>query len=142
MFCKNFKTKIKALINQFNRFVNANVETALKVSSSLKSILDSLPAQILTAIIPGDVDEAVRVKIVAALEKIVPALSIVDACKQYNDLEDKLKCFAEQLNKIAPELRDAILSKLAALLASELDDQRLAQNLYDLYTQGKYSTSK
>jgi hypothetical protein len=72
----------------------------------------------------------------------VEALTIVETCKQYTDTNEKLKCFVTQLQQRDPQLQDAILQKLASLLACQLDGQRLKQSLYDLFTQAKYSSSK
>jgi flagellar basal body-associated protein FliL len=48
----------------------------------------------------------------------------------------------QQIKQRDPQLQDAILQKLASLLAGELDGNKLKQALYDLYTQAKYTTAK
>ena len=55
---------------------------------------------------------------------------------------EKLKCFVTQLRDKEPDLQDALLQKLACLLAGTLDGNRMKQNIYDLYTQVKYTTGK
>ena len=142
MFCTKMKTRIKSLLRNFDTYVEAHIDTALTITKSLKSLLSSPAAEILTAIIPGDVDNVIRLQLISALGKAIEALTIVDNCKQYSNLDEKLKCFVEQLQQRDPHLQDAILQKLASLLACHLDGQRLKQSLYDLYTQAKYSSSK
>jgi len=141
MFCTNANAEIKSALKQFDQYVNTHVETALQITTALKNMLSSPVADIITAIIPGTVDNILRTQLLNALNKITEALSIVDSCKQFTDLNDKLKCFVQQLSQRDPQLQDAVLLKLSSLLAAELDGQKLKQSLYDLYTQAKYVTA-
>jgi len=141
MFCTNANAEIKSALKQFDQYVNTHVETALQITTALKYMLSSPVADIITAIIPGTIDDVLRTQLLNALNKITEALSIVDSCKQFTDLNDKLKCFVQQLSQRDPQLQDAVLLKLSSLLAAELDGQKLKQSLYDLYTQAKYVTA-
>ncbi len=142
MLCTNFKTRIKTALREFDTYIDAHIDTALSVTAAIKNALTSPVADILTEIIPGTIDNTIRTQLVNALTKVITALSIVDSCKQYTDATEKLKCFIAQLQQHDPHLQDAILQKLASLLAGELDGNRLKQSLYDLYTQAKYTTVK
>ena len=142
MFCTKMKIKLKSLLREFDNYVDAHIDVALKITAALKQILSSPEADIITAIIPGDLDNAIRQQLINALSKVLEALTIVANCKQYTDINDKLQCFIQQLQQYDPQLQDAILQKLASLLVGNLDGQRLKQSLYDLYTQAKYSASK
>ncbi len=142
MFCTKMKGQIKSLLRDFDSYVDEHVDTALKITTAVKNLLSSPVADILTAIIPGDIDNTVRQQLITALGKAIDVLTIVDDCKQYTDVNAQLNCFIQQLQKRDPDLQDAILQKLASLLASQLDGQRMKQNLYDLYTQAKYAASK
>ena len=142
MFCTKIKGQLKSLLRQFDNYVDTNIDTALKITTGLKNILSSPTADIITAIIPGDIDNTIRQQLINALSKAVEVLTIADVCKQYTDVNDKLNCFVEQLKLRDPQLQDAILQKLASLLTSGLDGQRLKQSLYDLYTQAKFSATK
>jgi hypothetical protein len=142
MICTKIKSQLKALLRKFDNYVDTHIDTALKVTTALKNILSSPVADIITAIIPGDVDNTIRVKLVDGLGKVTAALAIAESCKDITDLNEKLQCFVTQLNLRDPNLQDAILQKLASLLAGHLDGQRLKQSLYDLYTQAKYAVGK
>ena len=142
MFCTKMKSELRQILKQFDQYVDAHVDTALHITAALKSILASPAADIITAIIPGDLDDAIRKQLLAALDKAITALAIADTCKLYMTTEEKLKCFVQQLQQRDPQLQDALLQKLASLLTGALDGQRLRQYLYDLYTQAKYSTAK
>ncbi len=142
MLCATFKIRIKTALREFDTYIDAHIDTALSVTNAIKNALSSPAAIVLTDIIPGNLDNVIRTQLVNALTKVITALSIVDSCKQYTDITEKLSCFATQLQQHDPQLQDAILQKLASLLAGELDGNRLKQNLYDLFTQAKYTTVK
>jgi hypothetical protein len=142
MLCTKFKGKLRSLLSEFDTFVDGHIDTALEITTALKNALSSPVAVIITDIIPGDIDDTIREELVTALGKAIEALTIADACKQYTDLNDKLNCFVQQLKLADPNLQDAILQKLASLVAGLLDGGRLKQSLYDLYTQAKYAVTK
>jgi hypothetical protein len=142
MFCIKMKSQLKSLLHEFDSYVDAHIDTALEITAALKSALTSPVTDLIVALIPGNIDDALRNALITALDKTITALNIADACKQYTDVNDKLKCFVTQLQLKDPQLQDAILQKLASLLAGDLDGQRLKQSLYDLYTQAKYSATK
>lgn len=142
MFCQKITAKIKQLLRQFNTYVQDNVDTALKVTTALKAALESVPAQVLTAIIPTDIDETIRVRLVDILGKSIDVLSVVSACKDETTVEGKVQCFIKQLAQYAPAVQDALLHKLAAIIAAQLDGNTKAQNVYDLFVQAQYSATK
>ena len=142
MFCTKMKSQIKALLREFDNYVDDHIDMALKITTALKNVLTSPVADVLTAIIPGDIDDTIKQDLITALGKAIDVLTIADNCKQYTDVNALLVCFVQQVQQRDPQLQDAILQKLASLLAGHLDGQRLKQNLYDLYTQGKYAASK
>ena len=142
MFCTKVKTQLRALLRYFDNYVDTHIEPALKITTSLKNILSSPTADIITAIIPGDIDNTVRQQLIVVLTAALEALTIADTCKQYTDINEKLNCFTQQLKQRDPQLQDAVLQKLASLLTGGLDGQRLKQSVYDLYTQAKYTATK
>ncbi|HMO32314.1 MAG TPA: hypothetical protein PKE63_07860 [Lacibacter sp.] len=140
-FLKRIWKAISRLWNKVDDFTEQNVEQALRVTSGLKRFLESPAADILEAIIPGNVDALVRKHLLQATNTAVTALGIVDACKGLNDRE-KLLCIINELQKLPKDGRDAVLFKLAALIAKYLDKNKLPQSSYDLLVQGKYFESK
>ncbi len=142
MFCTKMKSQLKTMLRDFDNYVDAHIDTALKITTALKKVLSSPVADVITAIIPGDIDNLIRRQLEAALSKAIAVLTIANSCKQFTEVNELLNCFVEQLKLRDPELQDALLQKLASLLAGQLDGQRLKQNLYDLYTQAKYTATK
>lgn len=130
------------MLRQFDEYVEAHVDTALHLTTQLKKMLSSPVADIVTAIIPGNLDDVLKKQLIAALGIAIEALSIADTCKLCEGINDKLKCFMRQLQLRDPQLQDAILQKLAGLITNHLDGQRFNQRLYDLFTQAKFTISK
>jgi len=139
MFFTTLKSQYKQLLRQLDSYIDGHLDTALAVTTQLKNILSSPVADIVTAIIPGNLEAAVKSQLLAALNTAITALTIADNCKQITEVNDKLKCFVTQLQQKDPQLQGAVLQKLASLLAANLDGNRLQQHIYDLFTQAKYS---
>ena len=142
MFCTKVRTQLKQLLRQFDNYVDEHVDTALKITTELKTLLSSPAADVIAAIIPGNIAAEIQQQLLNALGKAIAALTIADDCKKYTDINDQLKCFIQQLQLTEPDIQDAILQKLASLITGNLDGARFKQSLYDLYTQAKYSASK
>lgn len=142
MLFSKIKNRLKKLLREFDHYLEAHVEIALKITSGVKKALLSPVADIVAFIVPADLGNSLRSQLVNALNEALSILSVVDQCRQYADINEKLKCFIEHLKCLDPHLQDAILQKLASLLTGTLDGQRLKQSSYDLFTQAKYTASK
>jgi hypothetical protein len=142
MFCMKIRSQLKALLSEFDTYVDGHIDTALNIAVSLKNVLSSPEADIITAIIPGNAEAVLKQQLVNGLTKAIEALTIAENCKQCTTVADKVNCFVQQIKQVDPHLQDAILIKLASLIAGFLDGGRLKQSLYDLYTQAKYSVTK
>jgi hypothetical protein len=142
MFYSTIRSQVKKLLQQFDHYVDVHIDTALKITAGLKQILSTPVADIVTAIIPGNADDVIRQQLISALAKAIEVLTIAENCKAHENTNEKLVCFVQQLQQKDPQLQEALLQKLASLVAGQLDGQRLRQNLYDLYTQAKYSSLK
>lgn len=136
------KLQVRRLLAHFDEVLERNIDTALHITTQLKQFLASPVADVLTAIIPGNIDDIIRRQLIATLDKVIEGLFIADSCREFKSTADKLKCFALHLQQAEPQLKDAILQKMASLLAAELDGNRLKQSLYDLYTQAKFAAGK
>ena len=137
-FCK----KITDAARKIDSFVKAHLSEALLISSNIKKMLESPLAVLVTAIIPTDVDEALRIQLISALAKAIDVLTIIDACKDAVDFDQKLICFMGQLKKYSPEVQEALIQKLMSVVTRELDGNRFAQSLYDTWSQSWFLSNK
>jgi hypothetical protein len=142
MFCNKFMTKVREIFRKFDQYVREHVGTALFITTNIRALLDSPWGVLITDLIPGEADELARKKIVEALDKSIGYLQIVDTCGQLENTQQKLNCFLAELKKLNPAIQEAVLFKLASLLASELDGDRFKRHLYDTWVQGQFAASK
>lgn len=142
MLCTKMRPRFKRLLKEFDNYAEQHIDIALRITLAIKQLLLSPAADMLIMVIPGDLDKAIRDQLVSALNKAIDVLTIADQCKTNPDLNEKIKCFTGHLKLAEPELQDAILQKLASLVAGHLDSNRLKQSSYDLFTQAKYTGAK
>lgn len=136
-FFKRIWKLISSLWNQADDYLEQHVEAALRVTTGFKRFLESPVADVVEAIIPGDIDRLIRQKLIEATTSAVSALGIIDTCKGLNDA-DKFRCIVAELQKLPKAGRDAVLFKLAALITKYLHNGKMPQSTYDLLLQGKY----
>jgi hypothetical protein len=140
--CNSAKAFGKKILSKVDKYLTEHVDHALRVTGRIKQLLESPAGVILTDVIPGDLDNKIRVKLIAALTTSIDALSIVDKCGSITDPAAKAQCFITELAKLKPSVKEAFLFKLASLIISELDGNMLKRYEYDFITQGRYAASK
>lgn len=138
--------KLRDAIREFFGALPAKIKTiaaqSLQVTTAIKSILSNPVADVVTAIIPGDWDDALKATVLQAIEKALPYLQIVDNCKHHTNVEDMLKCWVAEVAKLPKHAQNAMLHKLASLLMAQMHNNELKQSLYDYYQQAYYSSQK
>lgn len=141
-FCDKFRARVKKALKGFDAFIDKYTGIALAVTTNIKKAINSPVADVLAAIIPGTVDDKILAKARQALEISVDALGIYAECDKRETLEEKIQCLINAIRLLPKDAQNAVLIKLAARMTAEMDDNRYAQHMYDLYTQGAYSSSK
>jgi len=141
-FCKSIKPEVKKILTFLDEEILGHIDVALKVTTAIQKFLISPVSDIVTALIPGQIDDTIKAKLIPILQTVVPTLAIMDSCKTKTTFEQQLSCFITNLKAQDPDLQQAILNKMAALITAKLHDQKLAQNIYDLLTQAIFSTKK
>jgi hypothetical protein len=141
-FCQSFGRKIKKLLNSVDEYVHENVDRAIRITNIIKGAIDSPVLMLLTKIIPGEQDEAVRLFISNALTAALDGLILTKECGGKATLQDKLLCFVNALRELHPDVREAVLFKLASLLSKHLTGTKLSQSQIDLLVQAKYVNTK
>ncbi|MFD2921323.1 hypothetical protein ACFS6H_16470 [Terrimonas rubra] len=134
---KAFK-KVKKYITD-DLLSHANI--AVNVVEKLKTFLESKLAVTITAIIPGDLDDKVRCRLIKVLTSIliirgyIPYGSIVDP-QGMTTVDELVKSINHSHDK------DTFYSKLASDITKMLDDQKTANHIVDSVVQLTYSTNK
>lgn len=141
-FCQRFKEKIQMLKAKFNKFLEKNIDTALAITTILKTAINNPIADILVKMTKTQTDDLVLEKMQNALEITVDKLAIVKACNDKVTLEEKIQCWIEHIRLLPKDAQDAMLAKFGQVLTAQLDDNKEAQNVYDAAFQNVYTVKK
>lgn len=139
---RKLRDQIKAWWNGIPESIRVIAAKSLQITTGIKAVLANPAADIITAIIPGTWDDTLKAQVLAAIEKALPYLQIVDACKHHTSTEDMLRCWVQEVSKLPKHAQNAMLAKLAALVMAQLHNNELKQALYDYYQQAYYSSNK
>jgi hypothetical protein len=122
----SFLTKIfnwiKGILDGIPNEIREKAEIALRVTRAIKDNVNNPLVDLITDIIPGDIDDNVKDKIRTCL--------------------DKMEDWLEALSGLSPKELNAILIKIASEITACLDDNELPENRYDTITQVVYSSKK
>lgn len=139
---RTFRDKIRGVLNLIPHHIREYAAHSLHVTTAIKSFLESPVADIITAIIPTDIDDKVRAQLLTAINKAMPYLMIVDTCKDETDTEKLVLCWVKQIKYLPKDVQNALLAKFAAKITALLDDNELRQSSYDYAIQLLYTASK
>ncbi len=128
---------LNLLIGNVDVWVKENVTPSIEFVEKLKSLLDNPVADILTAIIPGSWDDALKAKIIANLQKVLSILQVTADITSETDPAQQLLKLIEFLKTLSPALRNAYYFKIASELAKQFNGGKedVAGHSVDLLTQ-------
>ncbi|HTI58422.1 hypothetical protein [Mucilaginibacter sp.] len=130
MSLKSFLSKIWAEVKRLFEGIPSELKTAIKigvlVTENIKKFTDSPAADVLTAIIPGDIDDRVKDLLRAKLPAILAELKLADSCAGLTDPADITSCAIKVLQGIGGDPQSAFLHNLAILVAEVAADGKLS----------------
>lgn len=101
------------------------VAIGVAATDKIKGLIDSPIADMLVAIIPGDVDDKIRVKLQEELPKILIKLKLVENCLGETDPNKIVECALRTLQEMTKEDRKPFLHSLSILIAQVAADGKL-----------------
>ncbi len=138
-FCKKAGDFLRKWFKKVDTFLLDNTELAVIVVGRFKVIIDNPVMDIITQIIPGNIDDVIKQSLRKGVNLALDKLVTLSGCNNMVTVEEKLLCYANFLKDLPKEIRDAQLFKFASLLSAELDNKRFDQKDYDLITQSVYT---
>jgi hypothetical protein len=130
MSIKSFLTKlwetIKSLFSSFPDKLKAAVHIGIIITENIKTIVDSPIADILTAIIPGEIDDKIKQALRAGIPIILTDLKLTDQCSNLTDPQEITKCAVETLKTLDGDIKSAFLHNLSILIAQVAADGKLS----------------
>lgn len=139
---KQFILKIKTFVTNLFKTVEEQAKViipiGIKVVNSIKMFVDSNTADVLTAIIPGDIDDNAKLILRAIIPKILKEM------EQWQDIislpeNEQLKAIITTINSYPKVKRDAIKLSIASQVNAALMGGKLSLSDAVIATQYVYS---
>jgi hypothetical protein len=129
MSLSSFLAKIWAEIKSLFEGIPAELKTAIHigvlVTENIKNFVDSPAADILTAIIPGDIDDEVKSWLRVKLPTILTELKLADSCGSLTDPAAITECAVNVLQGLDSNVKSAFLHNLSIMVAEVASDGKL-----------------
>ena len=118
-FITKFFSFIKGLISKVSPEVKSVVEIGIRLVENIKKYSDSGVVDVLTAIIPGDVDDKVVAAIRGYLPKLLASLQGIEAA-----LDDKaMKEYFDRINSLEDDAKAILTHGIASAVNRVLSDE-------------------
>lgn len=117
---------LKKLLNRTKFYAQLYVHPSVQVVQNLKTFFDSPAVPILTAIIPGQIDDAIAARIRTYLPVVLKVLGYADECLNAKTDNEILQCAISKIRLLRPDGQDAATHNIASLLAKYLSDGKLS----------------
>lgn len=124
-FFHNILSKIADLFHKIEPDVKNAIHVGVVITDKINNYVQSPVADILTAIIPGELDDAIKAKVREALPKILGELKLADQCGQLTDPNEIVQCAINVLQQIEGDFRAAFLHDISILIAQVAADGKL-----------------
>jgi hypothetical protein len=116
---------IKNLFDGFPSELKIAVRIGVIVTEAIKTFVDSPEADILTAIIPGSIDDDIKNLLRAKLPVILTELKLADSCAGLTDPSQITACAIKVLQGLDGDIKSAFLHNLSILIAQVAADGKL-----------------
>jgi hypothetical protein len=146
MSLQSLLSKIWNEIKQLFASIPADLKTAVHVgvlvTENMKKFIDSPAADILTALIPGDIDDKVKYALRDKLPLILSELRLAHECKDINDPIQLTNCAVRTLQSMDDSIKSSFLHTISILITEVVSDGKLSWSdgvyLSEWYYQHKY----
>ena len=138
-------SEVKALFDGIPAELKTAIHIGVLVTENIKNFVDSPVADILTAIIPGDIDDEIKNWLRAKLPAILTELKLADSCSALTDPAEITACAVKVLQALDGDIKSAFLHNLSILISQVAADGKLtwSDGVYVLewYYQHEYEGS-
>lgn len=129
MSLKSFFMKIWETIEDFFQGLLPELKDAIRIGvtvvQNIKKVMDTPVPDVLTAIIPGDVDDKIKERIREYLPKVLVELRLANECSDLTDPNEIVTCALKTLSQIGDDYQSAFLHDLSVLIAQIAADGKL-----------------
>jgi hypothetical protein len=126
IFLRHMWQSIKNLFDKVEAEVKKDVVVAISVVQQIKTVVDSPVADVVTAMIPGQLDDQIKTILRNLLPKLILELSLVQSVTDIEDQNAQLQAILEKLKLSSDDVKNAFYHSLASLILEKLSDGKLS----------------
>ncbi|RWY51197.1 hypothetical protein [Mucilaginibacter gilvus] len=145
-FLTRLWNNIRSLFNRLPAKVKTAVHLGVIITENIKGFVDSPLADVLTDIIPGDIDDKIKQTLRAGLPILLTNLKLAQNCSASSDPQDITNCAIKTLQTMTGEIKNAYLHNLSVLIAQLAADGKLSWSdgvcIVEWYYQQQYKRLK
>lgn len=116
---------LKKLFARTKFYVEKYVHPSVEVVQALKSFIDSPAVPIITALIPGNVDDVIASQIRILLPEVLKVLGYADQCINAKGGDTIVQCALSKIRLMKDDGKEAAWHNIASLLSKYLADGKL-----------------
>lgn len=124
-FFARFWAGIKKIFAGLDKQTKKLVPVAIEIVNKIKEIDATHIGDILTAIIPGTVDDKIKVKLREWLPKVLVVLESANEAANIEDVNEKLKFILSQINVSPADKKKVFYRGLASLILEVIADGKV-----------------
>lgn len=129
-FFKKLWTGIQKVFNALPKEFKSAIHIGVTVVDKMKAFVESGTADVITAIIPGDVDDKIKDALRKYLPKIVVEMKLAEQCSGLTDPNEIVACAIKTLQQIggdwiSDDAKKNFYDSLAVLIAQVASDGKL-----------------
>lgn len=117
---------LKKLFARTKYFVQQYVKPSVAVVEMLKNAVESPAVPILTAIIPGQLDDFIAARLKIILPEVLKVLGYAEECSNATSNDAVVQCAIAKIRLFSDARKDAAWHNIASLLSHYLSDGRLS----------------
>ena len=144
-FLTNIWNQVKELFNGIPAELKTAIHIGVLVTENIKNFVDSPAADVLTAIIPGDIDGEIKNWLRAKLPAILTELKLADSYSSLTDPGEITACAVKVLQGLDGDIKSAFLHNLSILIAQVPSDGKLTRSdgvyILEWYYQHEFKTA-
>jgi hypothetical protein len=145
-FLTRLWNSIRSLFNKLPATVRNAVHIGVSVTENIKKFVESPLADVLTTIIPGDIDDKIKQALRAGLPIILTDLKLAQGMGTMTDPQEITRCAIQALQKLDGEIKNAYLHNLSVFVAQLAADGKLSWSdgvcIVEWYYQHKFRSLK
>lgn len=122
---KRFWNWLSGIFNRTKNLVVKYIQPSVQLVENLKIAMESPMADVLTMIIPGNLDDMIKVQLRQYLPIVLQELKICEKCIHLTDPNEIVKCALEALKTYDTKSQYVYLNGIASKLADCLSDGKI-----------------